>query len=60
MLYDTGTGLVASADVPPERLHPEGEGAEEFLRTASRLREMLSPDWPGRAALHARLSEDAA
>ena len=51
VLYDAGAGLVASAEDVPERLHLEGEGSDEFVRTASRLREMQSPEWPGRAAL---------
>jgi cell division protein ZapE len=35
---------MTAADVP-ERLYIEGEGAFEFERTASRLREMQGADW---------------
>ena len=35
----------AYADAPPEALYPEGKGAFEFERTASRLSEMQSADW---------------
>jgi len=44
-LYEARVRLVASAADIPERLYIEGEGAFEFERTASRLREMQSADW---------------
>ena len=47
-LYEAKVRLVASAADEPERLYAEGEGAFEFERTASRLREMRDADW-GRA-----------
>lgn len=39
-LYDQGRGLIISADGEPSELYPKGDGAEAFLRTASRLTEM--------------------
>ncbi|WP_069301194.1 cell division protein ZapE [Neptunicoccus sediminis] len=44
-LYEARTKLIASAATIPEKLYEEGEGAFEFERTASRLREMMSADW---------------
>jgi len=44
-LYERKVILVASAGAEPEALYPEGEGAFEFRRTVSRLREMQSRDW---------------
>ncbi len=41
-LYEAHTNLVASAEVPPERLYPVGDGDFEFQRTVSRLMEMQS------------------
>ncbi|MEM7546342.1 MAG: cell division protein ZapE [Pseudomonadota bacterium] len=46
-LYEAKTRLVCSADAEPEALYPEGKGAFEFERTASRLSEMRSADWTG-------------
>ncbi len=48
-LYEAKVRLVASAAAEPEALYPEGKGAFEFERTASRLAEMRSADWTGRA-----------
>ena len=44
-LYEARVRLIASAADDPERLYAEGEGAFEFERTASRLREMRDTDW---------------
>jgi cell division protein ZapE len=44
-LYEARTLLVASAEVPPEEIYIEGDGAFEFLRTVSRLNEMQSEDY---------------
>lgn len=41
-LYDRGTYLVASAADAPDQLYPAGDGADLFVRTASRLMEMRS------------------
>ena len=45
-LYEARVRLVCSAAAEPEALYVEGEGAFEFARTASRLEEMRSADWP--------------
>ncbi|MEM6482871.1 MAG: cell division protein ZapE [Pseudomonadota bacterium] len=44
-LYEARVRLICSAAAKPEFLYVEGEGAFEFERTASRLREMQSEDW---------------
>lgn len=44
-LYDEGVKLVCSAEAPPDALYPEGDGAEGFKRTVSRLIEMQSEDY---------------
>jgi cell division protein ZapE len=44
-LYEGRVRLICSAADEPERLYTEGEGAFEFERTASRLREMQGADW---------------
>jgi cell division protein ZapE len=44
-LYDEGVKLICSAAAPPDRLYTDGDGAEAFRRTASRLVEMQSDDY---------------
>ena len=44
-LYEARVRLICSAASQPETLYLEGEGAFEFERTASRLREMQAQDW---------------
>ncbi len=44
-LYEARVRLICSAADVPEMLYVEGDGAFEFERTASRLREMQSADW---------------
>lgn len=44
-VYNAGTKFVCSADAPPDRLYPAGDGAFEFERTASRLVEMQSDEY---------------
>jgi cell division protein ZapE len=41
-LYDNGVCLIASAEAEPAKLYPEGDGADLFERTVSRLMEMRS------------------
>jgi cell division protein ZapE len=55
-LYERKVILVATAEAEPEALYPEGEGAFEFRRTVSRLREMRTREWLERC--RARRPED--
>lgn len=48
-LYEAKTRLICSAAASPDDLYPEGKGAFEFERTASRLSEMRSEEWVERA-----------
>jgi cell division protein ZapE len=47
-LYDEGAKLICSAAALPDALYPEGDGADTFRRTASRLAEMQSEDYLAR------------
>ncbi len=47
-LYEARTLLVASAEVPPAKIYPAGDGSFEFQRTVSRLNEMQSADYIAR------------
>ncbi|CAN5570370.1 cell division protein ZapE [soil metagenome] len=44
-LYEAHTRLIVLAEAEPIALYPQGDGAFEFERTASRLQEMRSADW---------------
>ena len=44
-LYEHRVKLVCAAEAPPERLYPQGDHAEAFKRTVSRLHEMQSEDY---------------
>ena len=44
-LYDNDVGLIMSAEAEPDALYPQGDGADLFQRTASRLMEMRSDDY---------------
>ena len=44
-LYDQNVKLIASAEAEPSLLYTDGDGAEAFRRTASRLAEMQSEDY---------------
>ncbi|MBA4129939.1 MAG: cell division protein ZapE [Hyphomicrobium sp.] len=46
-LYDRGACLVMSAAAEPDKLYPAGDGADLFVRTASRLMEMRSEGYLG-------------
>ncbi|KFI32589.1 ATPase [Haematobacter missouriensis] len=46
-VYEARLRFICSAADIPEHLYQEGEGAFEFERTASRLREMQGADWAG-------------
>ena len=49
-LYDNRNCLIVSAEAEPDRLYPEGDGAQLFERTASRLMEMRSEPYLARGA----------
>jgi len=44
-LYEARILLIASAEVPPEKIYPAGDGTFEFRRTVSRLIEMQSEEY---------------
>jgi cell division protein ZapE len=44
-LYEAKARLVVLAEAEPVQLYPQGDGAFEFERTASRLQEMRSASW---------------
>jgi cell division protein ZapE len=44
-LYEAKTRSIVLAEAEPFRLYPQGDGAFEFERTASRLQEMRSASW---------------
>ena len=44
-LYEAQVRLICTAAALPEMLYVEGDGAFEFERTASRLREMMGAEW---------------
>lgn len=44
-LYEAKTKLIMGAEALPDALYPDGRGAFEFQRTASRLMEMQSEDY---------------
>ena len=44
-LYEAHAKLIVLAQAEPTTLYPQGDGAFEFERTASRLQEMRSADW---------------
>ena len=44
-LYENNVKLLVTAAAPPEGLYPAGDGAFEFERTVSRLKEMQSADY---------------
>jgi cell division protein ZapE len=48
-LYDHRVKLICTADVAPDKLYTEGDGAFEFARTVSRLAEMQSQQYLGSA-----------
>ena len=52
-LYEKRVKLIVSAEAPPEKLYPSGEGAFEFERTVSRLMEMRSKDYVAQEHLSA-------
>jgi len=47
-LYENNVKLFATAAAEPEGLYPRGDGAFEFERTVSRLKEMQSADYMAR------------
>ena len=47
-LYENNVKLFAAADAEPEDLYSSGDGAFEFERTVSRLKEMQSADYMAR------------
>lgn len=58
-LYEARTRLVVLAEAEPEALYPTGDGAFEFERTVSRLREMASASWIEGEAAHTLDTMDA-
>lgn len=58
-LYEARTRLVVLASAEPESLYPTGDGAFEFERTVSRLREMASASWIEGEAAHTLATKDA-